>query len=110
VGHELHDRASLETARRIAAGLQSHPEWIELARANLERWSRQNHDAPTLLRSYAEWRHWLAHPVAEIAAILTAETDDGQRLRQNSPFVGILNSQEVRAIKSRLRTHATTAA
>ena len=110
MGHEYQDRVSLEMARRVAAGLRDHPEWLELARANLERWSRQNHDAPTLLRCYAEWSRLLSHPVAEVQAILTAETDEGQRLRQNSPFAGALNAREVLEIKSRLRHHATTAA
>jgi hypothetical protein len=110
MGHEFQDRASLEMARQIAAGLKSHPDWLELAHANLERWSRRNHDAPALLRCYAEWREWLSHPMEEIAAILTAETDEGQRLRQNSPFVGALDAEEVWKIKSRHRRHATTAA
>ena len=110
MGHEYQDRVSLEIARRIAAGLADHPEWVELARNNLKRWSEQNQDASALLRCYAEWRTLLARPTTEIAAILTAETDEGQRLRQNSPFAGALNAEQVWEIKTRLRHHATTAA
>jgi hypothetical protein len=95
MGHEVQDQVSLELARRVADGLPEHPEWVELARANLDRWSQQNRDAPRLLRCYEEWRELLSRPLAEIISILTADTDEGQRLRQSSPFVGILRPQEV---------------
>ena len=110
MGHEVQDQVSLELARRVAAGLPKHPEWLEAARANLERWSRRNHDAPALLRCYKEWQQLLSRPLTEIIAVLTAENDEGQRLRQNSPFAGVLRPEEVWEIKSRLRRHATTAA
>jgi hypothetical protein len=107
MGHEVQDAVSLELARRVAAGLPKHPEWLELARANLERWSRQNCNSTALLRCYEEWRQLLSRPLAEISAILTADTGEAQRLRQNSPFAGALSPQEVWEIKSRLRHHAT---
>lgn len=99
VSHAMLDKASLEMARRVAAEVTRRPELIDLARANLDRWSQRNHDAPGLLRCYAEWRAILEKPVAEVLAILTAETEEGQRLRQNTPFVGVLSPQEVWAIK-----------
>ena len=89
----------MEMAKRIADGLPEHPEWLELARANLDRWSRLNSNASSLLRCYAEWRRLLALPLEEICAILTAENDEGQRLRQNSPFAGVLSPKEVWKIK-----------
>ena len=109
MSHEVQDAVSLELARRIATGLPQHPEWLELAHANLERWARQNRNAPSLLRCYAEWQALLARPVSEICRALIAETDEGQRQRQNSPFAGVLPPNEVWEIKSRLR-HATSAA
>jgi hypothetical protein len=107
VGHEVQDQVSLELARRIAAGLAQHPEWLDMARENLDRWSRRNHEAPALIRCYQEWHELLSRPLAEIIEILTEASDRGQRLRQNSPFVGVLSPQEVWEIKSRLRHHAT---
>jgi hypothetical protein len=109
VGHEYQDRVSLEIARRIAAELPHRPEWIRLARSNLDRWSQANHDAPRLLRAYAEWRAILERPVQEICAILTALDDEGQRLRQNSPFAGALDAREVWAIKRRARDEQNAA-
>ncbi len=103
MGHEYQDRVSLEMARWIAAELPQRPEWLSLARGNLARWSERNKDAPSLVRCYDEWKRLLELPVDEICAILTAETDDGQRLRQNSPFPGALSAAEVWEIKRRLR-------
>ena len=110
MGHEVQDAVSLELARRVAEGLPGHPEWLQLAHANLDRWEAANQDAPALLRNYSEWREWLDRPVPSIAALLLAETDEGQRLRQNSPFAGALPAAEVWEIKSRTRAHAASAA
>jgi hypothetical protein len=88
-------------AHRIAAELPQHPEWIELARENLRRWSSRNRESPGLLRCYEEWAEILRRPPEEVRAVPTAETDEGQRLRQNSPFAGVLSPQEVWEIKRR---------
>ncbi len=103
MGHEYQDRVSLEIARRIAAELSRRPEWLELARENLDRWTTLNSGAASLLRCYAEWRAILERPLDEICTILTAASDEGQRLRQNSPFAGALSPSEVWEIKDRLR-------
>jgi hypothetical protein len=110
MNHELQDNISLELARRVAARLRAAPELLSVARGNLARWSRLNADAPALLRCYAEWSHILERPVEDICNALCAETEEGQRLRQNSPFAGVLSPNEVWEIKSRLRQHATTPA
>ena len=109
MNHGFQDHVSFELARRIADGLPQHPEWIELGRQNLERWTTLNRHAPSLLRCYEEWLKLLARPIVEICDALTAETDEGQRIRQNSPFAGVISPSEVWEIKARLR-HATPAA
>jgi hypothetical protein len=109
MNHEVQNSVSLELAQRIASGLPQHPEWIDFARANLKRWSRLNSNSTSLLRCYDEWENLLRRNVFEICALLIAETEEGQRLRQNSPFVGILSPEEVWEIKSRHR-HATATA
>jgi len=62
-----------------------------------------------LLRCYAEWQAILSRPLADICELLCAETDDGQRIRQSSPFAGVLSPAEVWKIKSACR-HATVTA
>ena len=106
--HSETDQVSLEIARRVAERLRARPELMEVARDNLARWSLQNADSPSLLRCYAEWEAILSRPLDEIRRLLCAETDESQRLRQNSPFAGVLSPAEVWEIKSRHRA-ATTA-
>src|SRR5688572_32760593 len=101
--HAYHDRVSLEIGRWIAAGLPAHPEWVVQARDNLDRWSERNRDSPRLLRSYDEWREILGRAVAEICRVLTDTTDEGQRLRQSSPFAGVSPREVVDEIKRMAR-------
>jgi hypothetical protein len=107
--HSEIDQVSLELARRVADRLRLNPELLEIARANLARWSRQNASVGSLLRNYAEWEDILSRPVDEICDVLCSDAEDAQRLRQNSPFVGVLTPAEVWDIKSRFH-HAPTAA
>jgi hypothetical protein len=103
MNHSFQDSVSREISRRIAVGLPDHPEWIELARTNLERWMKLNQDSPSLLRCYSEWLKLLDRPIRDIQELLTEETDRSQRIRQNSPFAGALPYSEVWAIKEQLR-------
>jgi hypothetical protein len=109
VSHERIDIISLELGRRTAARLRQQPDLLQVARDNLARWSQQNAGAPALLRCYAEWRGLLERPLEEICAILTSDTETARRLRQNSPFAGVLNAREVWEVKEHFR-HATPAA
>jgi hypothetical protein len=109
VSHELIDEISLELGRCTATRLRQQPELLQLAHENLARWTRLNASAPALLRCYAEWREILEQPLEEICQLLSSETEEGRRLRQNSPFAGVLSAHEVWELKQRFR-HATTAA
>jgi hypothetical protein len=109
VKHELTDEVSLELGRRVAARLCQKPALLRVAHENLDRWSRLNADAPSLLRCYAEWRELLNRPLEEIRTLLSADTEEARRLRQNSPFAGVLSPQEVWEIKRQFRHEATAA-
>jgi len=109
MNHANTDQVSLELARRIVERMRREPDLVDFARANLARWSQKNSAAPSLLRCYAEWRQILSRPVEEICALLCSESDNAQRLRQNSPFAGALPPAEVWAVKSRFRHAPTTA-
>ncbi|MBL8758191.1 MAG: hypothetical protein JNK35_07170 [Phycisphaerae bacterium] len=101
--HDVQVTISLELSRLVAAEILRNPELVSVARDNIARWRARNAGAPTLLRCYDEWAGILERPVEEIAAILVAETEEGQRLRQNSPFPGVLDNQTVWAVKRRVR-------
>jgi hypothetical protein len=103
MNHTETDRVSLELARRVAARLRWQPQMVDFARGNLVRWSRQNASAPSLLRCYAEWQQILSRSVEEICELLCSESDNAQRLRQNSPFAGVLSPAEVWEVKARFR-------
>ena len=45
-----------------------------------------------------EWLIILQRPWEEVRAVLLDESDEGQRLRQNDPFCGVLTPQERWAI------------
>jgi hypothetical protein len=109
MNHSEIDQVSLEMARRVAERVRRNPELLEMARANLARWSRQNASVGSLLRCYAEWEEILARPVGEICDLLCSEAEDAQRLRQNSPFAGVLSPAEVWEIKARFHHAPTTA-
>ena len=108
MSHQKHDNFGMAFAQCIADGLKPHPEWIALAKANLDRWSQQNADVPSLLHCYEEWRAILELPTEDIINILLDPTDNGQRLRQNSPFAGALSPQEVWRMKRQAHETTTT--
>ena len=107
--HSETDQVSLELARRVAERLRRQPGVMDIARANLVRWSRQNSSVPSLLRCYAEWQEILSRPLDEICNLLCAESDNAQRLRQNSPFAGVLPPAEVWEVKARFHHAPATA-
>ena len=109
MNHSETDQVSLALARCIAERMRWQPEVLDFARANLARWSRQNRSAPSLLRCYAEWQQILSRPVEEICNLLCSDSDNAQRLRQNSPFAGLLSPAEVWEVKSRFRHASATA-
>ena len=109
MGHERTDDISLELGRQVAARLRAHPELLQFALDNLDRWTKQNSDAPSLLRCYVEWRQILNRPLEEICNLLGSDSEEARRLRQNSPFAGVLSAREVWELKRRLR-HETAAA
>jgi len=109
--HGVHDEIGLELARHVAAQLRESNHALVLARENLARWSRQNGGSAALLRCYGEWEAILGRPVDEICEILCADTEEGRRLRQNSPFAGVLPAHAIWAIKQRIRhQHAAVSA
>ncbi len=103
MSHAVQDEISLEIGCRTAARLRERPDLLEVAWENLRNWSCRNSDSPSLLRCYAEWQTLLSGSLDEICGLLCAETEEAQRLRQNSPFAGVLSPAEVWAIKAESR-------
>lgn len=99
MSHEVQDALSLDIARRVAARMNDSKEPLDPALANLDRWTKRNSGITSLLRCYSEWCASLSRPIDEIGAILLADSKEGWRLRQSSPFGGFLSPSGVWQIK-----------
>ena len=91
IGHPWIDARSLDMARIVVARIDADPVLVHVAHDNLARWRRRHGG---LSRAHREWAEILERPWAEIREILLDESDEGQRLRSSSPFVGIVTEEE----------------
>jgi len=83
---------------------------VEVARRNLKRWLGRPRLPTSLKRCYDEWQTILdSYSLDQLLRLLEDEGEEAQRLRQNSPFVGILTPLEVREFKRRFRHASRTA-
>lgn len=85
----------------IAAKIARDPDLLRKPRQNLERWSVRWKDQ--LPRWALEWRAILERPWAEIAALITEPSENAARLRQSSPFAGVLTPRERKHIYEAFR-------
>jgi len=91
--HEWIDRRSLALDRLIADKIEAQPDLLKRAVETLERWIAQRHPAPPPV--LLEWREILRQAtLTEILALLRSNSDEARRLRQSSPFCGILSPEE----------------
>ena len=90
--HRLLDARSLALHCKIAHKISRNPELIDVARKNLARWSEKS--AGEVPRYLVEWQQILELPWSEIAAFITGTSDKAMRLRQSSPFAGVLGAEE----------------
>ena len=94
------DRINAAQDRRIAARLRRDRRVLNVARANLKRW--MTGDGRNVRASFREWDRILTRlSRAEIADFLQSDTPLARRLRQSSPFCGVLNEAERLAIAER---------
>ncbi|MGQ0445692.1 MAG: hypothetical protein ACT4O2_11355 [Beijerinckiaceae bacterium] len=93
--HSRVDERSLAMHRLVAKKVQADPDLLEKARENLRRW-RKAEGSPSL--TLAEWENVLSGPVAQVAQFLEERTERATRLRQSSPFAGILTEAERQTI------------
>ncbi len=95
------DRLNLLCHREIAKRLAREPERVlSIARSNLARWLKAHERGSAEARCLEEWEQLLAtRAVAQIIAIITQDSDEGQRLRSSTPFAGILTLQERKELR-----------
>jgi hypothetical protein len=95
--HEWIDQRSLALDRAVAEKIREQPGLLQLARNTLTRWIAQRE--PAVPRVFLEWQEILdRRSLVEILELLTSMEDGPRRLRQSSPFCGILTPLERKAI------------
>jgi hypothetical protein len=90
--HRQIEARSLALHAAIVRKIERDPRLLEVASRNLERWGARSSDELSVCLT--EWRELLQRPWLELAAILTEPSEDGARLRQSSPFAGVLTDAE----------------
>ncbi len=93
--HSRLDERSLALHRLIAEKVLADPALLDKARGNVRRW-QESHANPSL--ALAEWERILTGPADQIARFLVERSEKATRLRQSSPFAGILTEPERLAI------------
>lgn len=91
-GHARIEARSLAMHREIAERVRRNPRLLDVARQNIRRWRRQGVD----VSAFAEWEAILERGVEETVRALTDPSEKGARLRQSTPFTGVLTPKERR--------------
>ena len=90
--HRLLEARSLAMHAVIARKIERDPTLLAIAHRNIERWlTRWKEGPPAWLK---EWQQMLKHPWQEVAALITEPSEHGARVRQSSPFAGVLTNEE----------------
>lgn len=99
--HRLLDARSLAMHAVMAQKIERDPSLLTIPRNNLARWrARWGGNAP---RWFGEWLQIIARPWPEIAALITEPSENAARLRQSSPFAGVLTAAERKRIYDAFR-------
>jgi len=84
------DRRSFALHQLVATKLEADPGVLEIARANIARWRSLGHREVCL----DAWEAILAGGQQAVVRFLRSSGQRATRLRQSSPFVGVLSADE----------------
>jgi hypothetical protein len=88
--HRRVEERSIVLHQEIARRIHANPELLLIAKRNLERWIKRDGEIPV----WGEWQEILRRPLVEIVGLLVSPSENARRLRQSSPFCGILAPRE----------------
>jgi hypothetical protein len=91
--HTLLDARSLAMHCLIARKLAREPQLLRIAKRNLALW-RKRSSANAKPSYLGEWSRMLKRPLPQLLTFITAMNEEATRLRQSSPFAGILTPGE----------------
>ena len=90
--HRIIEARSLAMHCLMAQKIAHDPKLLDRVRQTLETWrARYSDDVP---RALDEWQRILREPWPVIAALLTDPGERATRLRQSTPFAGLLTVRE----------------
>ncbi len=97
MSHEWIDQRSLALHTEVAQMIRGKPELLTRAKANLQRWIQNQ--KPPVSAALREWDVILKNStLEEVLSLITRDDEDARRLRQSSPFCGILTQERRLAI------------
>jgi hypothetical protein len=99
--HRLLDARSLALHCRIASKISRNPDLLAIPRRNLQRWKQRA--AGKTPKYLLEWGTVLDQPWPAIAIFITSGSEKAERLRQSSPFAGVLDPEERKRIYDAFR-------
>ena len=99
--HRLAEARSLAMHCLIAQKIAADPRLLDVARRNLAAWAERY--GGSVPRALDEWRAVLDRPWPEIAALITDPGESATRMRQSSPFAGVLTARERRRVYEAFR-------
>ncbi len=86
--HALAEERSIELHRLVADRLRADSLLVARARERVRVWVRERRVSRPLAEA---WLGVLERPLQEIAALLVDRGEDARRLRQTSPFAGVID-------------------
>ncbi len=94
--HQFIDEFALAYHRAVAELLRVTPDPIlRRARENISSWIARGEMSAGAMLSLQEWQKLLNEAtIQQLISIITDESDEGQRLRQSTPFAGALTAEE----------------
>jgi len=97
--HDLINSRSLELNRLVAGKIHRQPELMDFVRSNLKSTLDDQKLSDSCKDALKEWDYLLRNFSTDIVLdTLVEESERGQRLRQSSPFWGILTQEERRQV------------
>lgn len=93
--HQLHEKRSLRLHRLVVDRFQEDPsDVIQCGLQNLKRWRSQGGECD----DWTIWEEILLHSPDRIPQILRSKSQEATRLRQSSPFAGLISECDRRRI------------
>ena len=108
--HEVIDERALEMDRVVARELLADPSKLDLVVAWIERFLAAPDYSIHSKDALSEWLEVIrTSGLPGVLAALADESEEGQRMRQSSPFAVVMPPDERRRILARYEAHRTRA-